>query len=346
MASELSGLSKNLLFGDDARQCFTSTMTPAALLWSSLALVLCGTGWAAEIPLPSAKPVPSAQAVPLPHQQVSLQRDGQELARLHFDPSDLRPYVFPLNGPAGRSLTRMGHPHDPVSHSHHNSVWLSHHDVNGVSFWDDRGKGRIVVQRVETLEDGNNEAAVVTVAQWRSETGPLLNERRRTAIRLLPRDEWLLLIDVQLSAVTTNVTLGKTPFGLIGVRMAKTIGVNDGGGTIRNSEGAVDEKEVFWKPARWIDYSGPITPQAREGVTLMDHPSNPNHPSAFHVRNDGWMGASLTFDGPRVIEPGKPLHLRYGLYVHAGVPDSPSIEQQWKFFAALPLPEIEPKAKR
>jgi hypothetical protein len=58
--------------------------------------------------------------------------------------------------------------------------------------------------------------------------------------------------------------LGKTPFGFIGVRMAKTIGVHDGGGTILNSEGALDEKEVFWKHAKWAVYSGPNTPKAHE----------------------------------------------------------------------------------
>ena len=35
-------------------------------------------------------------------------------------------------------------------------------------------------------------------------------------------------------------------------------GVHDGGGTIRNSEGGVNEAGVFWKPARWCDYSGRI----------------------------------------------------------------------------------------
>ena len=60
---------------------------------------------------------------------------------------------------------------------------------------------------------------------------------------------------------TLNGTFGKTPFGLVGVRMAKPIGIHDGGGTIRNSEGNVDEQGdngCFWKRARWCDYSGPI----------------------------------------------------------------------------------------
>lgn len=313
--------------------CFAATLASVALT--------------ADIALPTGKVVPLTQAIPLPHHEVSLQRQGSELARFHYEPDGLRPFVYPVIGPSGRSLTRMGHPHDPVTHSHHNSVWISHNDVNGVSFWDDRGKGGIVVQRAEQFEDGENEAAVLTVAQWRAEGIALLNERRRTAIHLLPNNEWMLSIDLQLEPAGTNeITFGKTPFGLVGVRMAKTIGVHDGGGTIRNSEGGVNEKGVLWKPARWVDYSGPITSTAREGITLMDHPSNPNHPTIFHVRDDGWMGTSLTYTNARVLKPGAPLRLRYGLYVHAGVPDTATIQREWDEFAKVPLPALEAPRKR
>jgi hypothetical protein len=279
------------------------------------------------------KAVPFMQAVPLPNQEISFQRDGVELTRYHFSPTLHRPFIFPVLGPSGRSLTRMGHPRDPESHSHHNSVWISHHDVDGTSFWDDRAMGRIVHQRIERFEDGETEASVATVNSWNATNKTLLTERRRIAVRTLPKDEWLLILDLQLEARSESVTLGRTPFGLIGVRMAKTIGVNDGGGTIRNAEGAVNEPDIFWKPSRWVDYSGPITPKAIEGITLMDHPRNPNHPTVFHVRNDGWMGASVTFAGPRTIEPGKPLKLRYGLYVHRGMPKGEIIQQQWQRFA-------------
>src|SRR5688500_2201321 len=115
---------------------------------------------------PAPKPVPLMQAVPQPYGQVSLQRDGKEIARYHFGPGLRRPFVFPVVGPAGRSLTRMGHPHDPESHSHHNSVWVSHNDVDGVSFWDDRARGRIVHRRVEKFDDRDDAASVTTVSEW------------------------------------------------------------------------------------------------------------------------------------------------------------------------------------
>ncbi|OHB72624.1 MAG: hypothetical protein A2V70_04780 [Planctomycetes bacterium RBG_13_63_9] len=115
--------------------------------------------------------------------------------------------------------------------------------------------------------------------------------------------------------------------------MAKTIGVADGGGRILNSEGRLDEEQVFRKPARWVDYSGPVSGQLGGGIALMDHPDNPGHPTPFHVRDDGWMGACLTLSHPITIQPGKPLRLRYGLWVHAGVPDGDRIAAAWKDFA-------------
>jgi hypothetical protein len=288
------------------------------------------------------RPVPALQTAPQPYAQISFQREGVEIARYHFGAELRRPFVFPLIGPSGLSLTRMGHPHDPESHSHHNSVWISHNSVNGVSFWDDRAKGKILHQRIEELED----ESILSTNAWVDEATKktLMSERRRTSVVLLEKSEYFLIIDLEFSC-KEQVTLGKTPFGLVGVRVAKTMGTNDGGGTILNSEGKVNEKEVFWKPAKWVDYSGAIRNGVIEGITLMDHPSNPNHPAVFHVRGDGWMGASLTFDGDRVIEPGKTLRLRYGLYVHSGAPAIEELEKRWKEFAGMKMAQMDVKKK-
>ncbi|MBM3997362.1 MAG: hypothetical protein FJ303_24915 [Planctomycetes bacterium] len=321
-----------------------------------LSVFICVHLWLIPPASAQPKPVPRVQAVPQPYDQVSFQQGGIEIARFHFGSTLKRPFVFPVIGPSGLPLTRMGHPQDPVGHSHHNSVWIAHNDVNGVSFWADRGKntGTIVHQRIEKLTDGDTEASVTSLNHWIDDATKkvLLVERRKTTVSPLPpgegpgvRGEWLLLLDLQLESKEA-VTLGKTPFGIVAVRMAKSIGVNDGGGTIRNSGGAVNEKEVFWKPAKWVDYSGAIKDKTVEGITLFDHPSNPNHPSVFHVRNDGWMGSSLTFAEPRKIEPGKSLRLRYGVYVHAGMPSVEALEARWSAFAKAELVDLTPAKKK
>ncbi len=302
-------------------------MKPVALLLASVFTAL------AQF---APRPAPLMQVVPLPHHQFSFQRGGVELTRYHFDPADKRPFLFPLNGPSGVSLTRMGHPHDPVGHSHHNSQWVAHHDVNGVSFWGDTSPAQIRHVRVEEFEDGKDAASATVLNSWGDTNRVHLFERRRMTVIPQSDGEWLLVLDLRLEASREPVVLGKTPFGITAVRMAKSIGVHDGGGAIRNSEGGVNEKEVFWKSARWVDYCGAIASNVVEGITLFDHPANPGHPAVFHVRDDGWMGASLTFTNAITVPTNRPLELRYGFQVHRGMMATNDINARWQAFAKLP----------
>jgi hypothetical protein len=317
-------------------------MSAAAI---SCIVLLAAAAAVSDKDLPDAKQVPDVQVVPLPNNEASFQHQGRELTRYYYGLLLARPFWYPVAGPVGRSLSRMGHPRDPQGHSHHNSVWISHNDVQGISFWADRGSlplGRIVHQSIEEFEDGPTSAWMLTRNAWQGlGSKAVLLERRRAEVRPLDAGQWLMLIDLQLETPADKpVVLGMTPFGMIGVRMAKTVGVLDGGGRILNSSGEVNEKRVFRRPARWVDYSGLVTNQVQGGIALLDHPGNPDHPTPFHVRDDGWMGASLTLTRPLTIAPGKPLHLRYGLWVHSGVPKVDEVEQRWQAFAKDPMPAM------
>ncbi|WP_435018841.1 PmoA family protein [Tundrisphaera sp. TA3] len=322
-------------------------LRPSGLLLLAACSLILPQSSPAQADLPAAKPVPRMQVIPLDGDRASIRRDGVELTVFHFGPNLERPFLFPLNGPAGRSLTRMGHPHDPEGHSHHNSVWLAHNDLNGENFWLDTGAGRVVHRKIIRFDDSDDAARIVAEADWVGKEGRvLMTERRGITVRPLDQGQWLLLIDAQFTPGAEPAVLGKTPFGLIGVRMAKTIGINDGGGRIRNSEGQEGEKgpnNAFRTRARWLDYSGPIANGVAEGITLLDHPANPHHPTAFHVRGDGWMGASLTMDDAITITRESPLRLRYGLLVHAGVPAPEAVDRHWKAFAAEPIVDLPAK---
>ncbi|MGB1817136.1 MAG: DUF6807 family protein, partial [Rubripirellula sp.] len=56
---------------------------------------------------------PRCQVVPLPQKQVAFVVDGQERLRWHASDDAPRPFFFPLTGPSGLPLTRMGHPGAP-----------------------------------------------------------------------------------------------------------------------------------------------------------------------------------------------------------------------------------------
>jgi len=283
-------------------------------------------------PLAASPSFPHVQATPAPDQQIVFEIDGEEAARYHYGPSYHRPFVFPLIGPAGRPLTRLTHPHDPEGHGHHLSIWVSHRDVNGINFWEN-GPARIVHSRIEQLEDGDT-ACVTAKNAWTDGAGDVLVEERRTLqLHSLPNRERYLDITIELSPVAPTVTFGKTPFGFLAVRVAKTMSVNDGGGQIRNSEGGINEEAVLWKRARWVDYTGPVTPTEQNGITFFDHPANPRFPTYFHVRNDGWMGASFTYESSHALKEGAKLTLRYRLYAHDGNATPETIEAHWQRFA-------------
>ena len=306
---------------------------------------------AQDNPLPSAKPLPHMQVLPMPHSISSFQLDGRELTASHYNPADMRPFWYPIMSSKGICLTRMGHPHDPVTHSHHNSVWIAHSNVNGIDFWGDHAKeqGRIVTQHVDRYDDVDEAAVMQMTNHWvrASDNAVQLIETRRSEVRPLDgAKSWLMIIDVEFAAPKGQpATFGPSFFGLVAVRLAKSIGVHDGGGRILNSEGQVNEEEVFRKPARWCDYSGRITNDADgfAGMTLMNHPGNPQNPTAFHVRNDGWMGSCLTPEKAVEVTDAQKLRVRYGLWVHDGMATQAQSEAQWQAFAALPPADLAAK---
>lgn len=303
--------------------------------------------------VPDFKPVPRVQVVPLPHHVTSFQIDGRELTALHFDPLDMRPFWYPLLGSKDISLTRMGHPHDPLTHSHHNSVWISHNSVNELDFWGDQAKnqGRIIPVEVsrEGYEDGDSSASMRMVNHWvnAADQSIQLREIRRTEIRPINgAQSWFMIIDLELAPQKGKTAiLGATGFGLIAVRVAKSIGVHDGGGRILNSKGQINEEQIFRKPARWCDYSGRISNavDGLAGITLMNHPMNPHNPTAFHVRNDGWMGCCLSLDAPVEVTESQKLRVRYALWVHDGIPKQNEIEHQWQTFVSFPVTDLTAK---
>ncbi|MEW6359001.1 MAG: PmoA family protein [Planctomycetota bacterium] len=282
-------------------------------------------------------PFPLAQVMPMPGNQASFQTAGREILRYHFGPELLRPYWFPLVGPFGFSLTRIGHPHDPVGHAHHRSIWIGHQFCNGVDFWTEKeSSGRIIHDCIVQYDDGDS-AKMTTRNYWVATGGThgvrLAEDIREVQAMPLRNGEAVADFRLIFRPVEKEVAFGKTSFGFLALRVAKTMGVHDGGGEMTNSEGGKNEEGVFWKPARWMDYSGPIAGGVWNGIAFLDHPSNHDHPATWHVRDDGWMGAAPCFKGDIVLKGNEQLVLRYRLWAHEGAADLDKINEHWQRFA-------------
>ncbi len=285
--------------------------------------------------------IPRCQALPLPDDQVAFLADGSDRLRWHFGASYPRPFFYPLLGPLGTSLTRMGHPGAP-DHDHHRSVWFAHAKVLGIDFWSDRTPARIRQKGWRCYQDGDEEAAMAVVLGWYDGHDPreLLEQELVAGLRPGPDGETFLELQSTFRPAADSLEFGKTNFGFLAVRVAKNLSAYFGGGVITSSVGATGEPAIFGKPARWMDYSGPVPKGGVEGITYFDHPSNPGFPVHWHVREDGWMGAAVCLNGPLLTTRKQPLVLRYLLHAHRDQVAPDRAGQIEKEFAARPRFEV------
>jgi hypothetical protein len=282
---------------------------------------------------------PRCQVVPEAGHQASMRIDGAERLRWHFGTDYPRPFLYPLNGPSGRPLTRMGHPGAP-NHDHHQSIWFAHQKVLGIDFWSNNTPARVRQKEWLAYQDGDDEALLAVRLGWFDGHDPkeLLVQDLIVAIRPGPEGETFVELQSTFTPAAASLEFGKTNFGFLAVRVAKSISEYFGGGRLTNSDGLTGEPAIFGKPAAWMDYSGPVrTGDAGavvEGVTFFDHPANPGHPAHWHVREDGWMGASVCLNGPIETTRDKPLVLRYLLHAHRGVAEAARCAETLRTFAS------------
>lgn len=280
---------------------------------------------------------PRCQVVPLPDHQASFQVDGQERTRWHFGQQYPRPFFYPLVGPSGVSLTRMGHP-GAANHDHHRSVWFAHNKVLGIDFWSDQTEARIRQRQWLCYQDGDDEAVMAAALGWYDGHDPreLLVQELVAAVRPAEPGETLVELQATFRPQSQLIEFGQTNFGFLAVRVAKHLAAYFGGGQLTNSEGRRGEPDIFGQPARWMDYSGPAPGGGAEGITYFDHPANPGYPTRWHVREDGWMGAAACLAGPLTTTRDKPLAVRYLLHVHRHDIDPARADTIAAQFAASP----------
>ena len=78
--------------------------------------------------------------------------------------------------------------------------------------------------------------------------------------------------------------------GMVAIRMRPELSYDNG--VITNALGDVGEETLWGKPAAWCDYSGELPGVGWRGLAVFDHPTNLRHPTSWHVRNYGLMGAN------------------------------------------------------
>ena len=286
------------------------------------------------------KQMPRCQIRPEWDDRVSFLVDGRLVAQWNFGQQDKRPCLYPLIGPAGEGLTRMGHPGAP-NHDHHDSVWFAHAKALGINFWSNESNAVIRQSGWLAYDETDQESRMAVELEWLDghDPSPLLRQLLILVVKPLPvQGELFLEFHSTWTPVAEQLEFQQTNFGFLAVRVSASLSEYFGGGLLTDSEGRTTEAEIFGRKARWMDYSGPVRSGSGEllqnGITYMDHPGNPGYPNGWHVREDGWMGMSPCMFGPLMTSRDRPLTLRMGLLVHDGKANADAIDRVHEQFAA------------
>ena len=272
--------------------------------------------------------------------EVQISTPAGPFATFHHGEGDRVPFLWPVLGPGGVEVTRAfpmeeGRSGESSDHPHHTSLWFAHGDVNGHDFWHDRVTSR---HRWVTGEDVS-----------------LLEEARTMTFQDLEGGRAIDL-DLRLTALE-DVTFGDTKEGTFALRLHPALRPKGevAAGTAMNSEG---DEDIWGKRARWVDYWGPVPHEGDTrvlGVAVLDHPDNLRHPSWWHARDYGLVGANPFgvhhFErkpkgtGDHALAKGETLRLRYRVFLHDGPGEKAAIDRHWREWSGM-KPNQEPSSER
>jgi hypothetical protein len=275
---------------------------------------------------------------------VEVTADGKLLTKLYYGENWDKPFLHPLQTPSGVIVSR-GWPVSPVSgessdHIWHRGVFFGHGDVNGVDIWRELGRektGRLITRGKPAWKREALSVDTDMVAPGGKKLGSML------VSFAFAQESRANIIDAQLTIRADSgveLKLGDTEEALFGIRLSEEFR-QDRGATLMNSDGLTTTEKIWGNRALWVDYST-IKDGREVGVAILDHPSNPRHPTYWHARGYGLNSANIfgvkhftgdkTQDGSLSIAAGRELTFRHSVILHDGDAAASGVKQMYEAF--------------
>ena len=248
-------------------------------------------------------------------------------------------YIHPLYGMKGGRLTEDF----PEDHLHHRGIFWSWHQV----YVGDKSLGdpwvltdfETDVARVE-VNNTDKSCVLHTEVNWQSplwldENGvkkPFIKELAK--VEIFPKQDNYRVIDVviQLLALYDSVSIGgsenETGYGGFSWRIKLPENVK-----FEGQDGEVTPQSTAVEAGEWMNISGSLSDQSvQEGVVVVSHLTNPNHPQSWVLRRRRSMQNAQFPGSERVFIPkDQPLKLKYRVIVYSRSMNSEQIQQLAKF---------------
>jgi hypothetical protein len=278
--------------------------------------------------------------------QIEIRIDGRPFTTYYFDPAVAKPYLMPIRTASGAVITRgfpvtndasAGDPRASSFEPHQRPLYFGHGNVDGLDFWgeqafdkyysdhDNQAYGHAVLKNIEDVSTIRDSARIRASFTLNTPHERVIGQETQSFT--FRGDDRTRTIDCEfvLSATAGPLTIGDTKEGTFGIRLGQELSAPLG--HMINSQGAEGEKQIWGKPADWVDYSGTISGQ-KVGIAVFDSPRSFRHPTTWHARGYGLFAANPfglreftrdpQKDGSWTIPAGKSLTFRYRVLVHEG----------------------------
>ena len=226
-------------------------------------------------------------------------------------------YIHPLFALDGRVLTDDF----PKDHLHHHGIswtWpvVKTRGLDTQTWHSVTPSLRQYFVRWVEREAGNSTATLRAEAVWKLESQETV-ARENITLHVLPADNFGRAIDLELKiqAVGGTLELQGAPdqnkgYGGLNFRAAPIFK----GAALTTDQGSL-KKDSVNVSFRWADMS-----IEELGVAIFVSPDHPGFPTTWLIRNSyaGILNASWPGLEPVILQPEKPILLRYRLYIHHG----------------------------
>ncbi len=283
---------------------------------------------------------------------VEIASSGQPLLRYRVETSASKPHfdlvaLPPAAGRAGENIV-LAAPHDHVWHL---GLFFAPGCVDGRNFWESElmaSRGELYGEcrhagGLETAVDEDGSVSFSHDIRWRTnEDETYVRERRHIVVHAPVGDGYRIDWKMTWTAVGALRTMTSTPHDDAGLSYRCPRSMNGAAVQVRSSEGANQSDNLHGRPARWADLSGKLDGNFDigkpdwAGLTLMDHPANPDHPVKWCCAASlfGFLAANPTFGRSLTLDPDRPVTMQFGVLVHAGPANREIIESEYHSFAS------------
>lgn len=295
--------------------------------------------------------------------QIEVTVDGKPFTTYYFKAGTAKPYLMPLRTASGIIVTRgfpvlndvsAGNPKASAFEPHQRPLYFGHGNVDGLDFWQEevfnkyygdhghQAYGHMVFKGLEEPQQANDTGTTIRARYTlNSPNNRVIGEETQSFT--FGGDEHTRTIDCEFVLHATNgpLDMGDTKEGTFGIRLAP--GLSGSHAHMINSHGAQGEKEIWGKPADWVDYSGTLSGK-KVDIAVFDSPKSFRHPTTWHARAYGLFAANPfgwrefthdpNKDGSWTIPEGKTLTFRYRVLISEGGLTADQINEAYRQYAA------------